>query len=115
MSTPVTDDEVAVRAALADLTAGQPPFPAGRFAAVKHRAAMHRRRQLAGGALAVAVAVGLAVGLSQLAGTQHAAAPGSQRAPVGAELAGPPQRQRASAGPGPCGDRRAVRRTGSGS
>jgi hypothetical protein len=65
------DDEVAARAAFADLGSGQPPFPAGRFAAVKHRAVMRRRRQLAGGALAVAVAVALAVSLSQLAGGQR--------------------------------------------
>ncbi len=71
MTTPVTDDDLALRAALADLTAGQPPFPAGRLAAVKHRAVMHRRRQLAGGALAVAVAVVLAVSLTQLPGTHQ--------------------------------------------
>jgi hypothetical protein len=71
MTTPMIDDEVAARTAFADLTAGQPAFPAGRFAAVKHRAVMHRRRQLAGGALAVAVAVALAVSLSQLVGAQQ--------------------------------------------
>jgi hypothetical protein len=65
------DDEIAARAAFAEMTAGQPPFPAGRFAAVKHRAIVHRRRQLVGGALAVAVAVSLAVSLSQLAGTRQ--------------------------------------------
>lgn len=71
MTTPMMDDEVAARAAFTDLTAGQPPFPAGRFAAVKHRAVIHRRRQLAGSVLAVAVAVSLAVGLTRLTGTQH--------------------------------------------
>lgn len=71
MTTPMIDDEVAARTAFADLTARQPAFPAGRFAAVKHRAAVHRRRRLAGGALAVAVAVALAVSLSQLVGAQQ--------------------------------------------
>jgi hypothetical protein len=71
MTTPLTDDDVAVRAALGDLTAQQPPFPVGRFAAVTHRAVMRRRRQLAGSAVAIAVAVGLAVSLTQLAGTHQ--------------------------------------------
>jgi hypothetical protein len=71
MTTPMIDDEVAARAAFADLSAGQPPFAAGRFAAVKHRAVLRRRRQLAGGALAVAAAVALAVSVSQLADGQR--------------------------------------------
>jgi hypothetical protein len=71
MTTPMIDDEVAARAAFADLSAGQPPFPAPRIAAVKHRAVMRHRRQLAGGVLAVAIALALAVSLTGLAGTQQ--------------------------------------------
>jgi hypothetical protein len=71
MTTPVTNDEVAARAAFTDLAAEQPPFPPGRFAAVRRRAVIRRRGKLAGSALAVAVAVALAVSLSQLAGTRQ--------------------------------------------
>jgi hypothetical protein len=55
------NDESALRAALADLTAGQPPAPPDRYAAVRRRAVLHRRRQLAGIAAAVAVLAAAAV------------------------------------------------------
>jgi hypothetical protein len=57
------DDERAVRALLADLTADQPPAPAGRYGAVRRRAAAHRRRQLAGAAAVVAVLVAAAIAI----------------------------------------------------
>ena len=70
--TPMTDDDVAVRAALADLTHGQPQFPAGRFGSVKRRAAQHRRRQVVGGLAAVVLAAALVAGLTQLPSVRHA-------------------------------------------
>jgi hypothetical protein len=55
------DDELAMRGVLTDLTAGQPPAPPGRSAAVRDRARARRRRQLAGVAAAVAVLVAAAI------------------------------------------------------
>jgi hypothetical protein len=57
------DDELAMRGVLTDLTAGQPPAPTGRYAAVRHRARARRRRQLAGVAAAVAVLAAAAIAI----------------------------------------------------
>jgi hypothetical protein len=55
------DDELAIRKVLADMTADQPPVPPSRYAAVRRRAVLHRRRQLAGAAAAVAILVFAAI------------------------------------------------------
>jgi hypothetical protein len=70
MTTPTTEDEFALRSALADLTDDQPPLSVIRLAAVRSRAAARRRRQLACGVLTVVVMAGLAAGLSSLAGAR---------------------------------------------
>jgi hypothetical protein len=69
---PVNDD-LDIRAALADLTEDQPPFPPGRLSAVRRRARQHRRRVAAttvAAVAAVAVAVSLAT-LPRAAGPQQ--------------------------------------------
>ena len=58
--TPV-NDELALREALAEMTARQPAAPPDRYSAVRHRAARQRRRRLAGIAAAVAVLAAAAV------------------------------------------------------
>ena len=55
------DDELAIRTGLAELTAGQPAPPPGRYPAVRRRAVARRRAQLAGAAAAVAVLVAAAI------------------------------------------------------
>ena len=62
------DDEFAVREALAEMTVHQPPAPPDRFGAIRRRAVLHRRRQLAGvaGAVAVLVAAAIAIPLGLL-------------------------------------------------
>ncbi|MBO0823948.1 MAG: hypothetical protein J2P27_08825 [Actinobacteria bacterium] len=60
------DTDLAIRTALSDLTAEQPPAPHDRFQAVKQRAIRHRRRQLAGAVVTVVAALGLVAGLVQL-------------------------------------------------
>jgi len=72
MTTPTTDDEFALRSALADLTDDQPSLSVIRLAAVRSRAAVRRRRQLACGVLMVVVIAGLAAGLTGLAGARPA-------------------------------------------
>jgi hypothetical protein len=72
MPTPTTDDEFALRSALADLTDGQPPPAVVRIAAVQGRMAVRRRWQLTCGVLAVVVMAGLAAGLTGLAGARPA-------------------------------------------
>jgi hypothetical protein len=72
MTTPTTYDEFALRSALADLTDDQPPPPVGRLAAVRGRAVVRRRGQLACGVLTVVVMAGLAAGLTGLAGARPA-------------------------------------------
>jgi hypothetical protein len=62
------DDELDIRAALADLTEGQPPVPPGRLPAVRRRAASWHRRRLASAAAAAAAVVALAVALAALPG-----------------------------------------------
>jgi hypothetical protein len=57
------DEEAAVRTRLAELTAGQPAPPPGRYAAVRRRAVARRRGQLAGAAAAVAVLVAAAIAI----------------------------------------------------
>src|SRR5215467_7924287 len=52
------DDEVRLRAALADLTSDQPPAPASRYSAIRRKAAARRRHQFI---TAVAVLAGAAV------------------------------------------------------
>jgi hypothetical protein len=68
---PQLNDELAARAMLADLTAGQPPAPPDRYGTVRRRAVLHRRRQLAAIAAAVAVlavaAVTIPLGLRAIA------------------------------------------------
>jgi hypothetical protein len=51
------DDELAIRAVLADMTADQPPAPPHRYGAVRRKAVLQRRRTLAGAAAAVAILV----------------------------------------------------------
>jgi hypothetical protein len=72
MTTPTADDEFALRSALADLTDDQPPPAVIRIAAVRSRAAVRRRRQLACAVLTVVVMAGLAAGLTGLAGARPA-------------------------------------------
>lgn len=60
------DDDLDIRAALADLTEDQPPVPAGRLAAVRGKAVASRRRRISGAALAVAAVAALAVSLATL-------------------------------------------------
>lgn len=60
------DDDLAIRAALSDLTGGQPPPPHDRFQAVKRRAIRYRWRQLAGTAATAVAASGLVAGLLRL-------------------------------------------------
>lgn len=67
--TPV-DDDLAIRAALSDLTGGQPPAPPGRFQSVRQRAIRHRQRRLVGGLMAAVAAAGLGLGLLQLPALQ---------------------------------------------
>jgi hypothetical protein len=55
------NDESALRAVLADLTAGQPPAPPDRLTFVRRRVVRQRRRRLAGIAAAVAVLAAAAV------------------------------------------------------
>jgi hypothetical protein len=55
------NDESALREALARMTATQPDAPPDRYTAVRRRAVLHRRRQLAGIAAAVAVLAAAAV------------------------------------------------------
>jgi hypothetical protein len=68
-------DELALREALATMTAGQPAAPPDRFTAVRRRAILHRRRQLAGIAAAVAVVAAAAVTIPL---SLHASAPPAQ-------------------------------------
>jgi hypothetical protein len=63
-----TDDELAVRAALADMTVGQPELPVGRVAGVRRKHARRRQLQAVAGACAVAI---VAVGAVALGGTFH--------------------------------------------
>lgn len=66
------DDEVAIRSGLAELTAEQPSAPPARYAAIRRRAVVHRRRRVAGVVAAVAAVVAIAIiapiGLSRLSG-----------------------------------------------
>ncbi len=55
------DDELAIRAVLTQMTANQPAAPPGRYAAIRHQVVLHRRRQLAGAAAAVAILVFAAI------------------------------------------------------
>jgi hypothetical protein len=57
------DDERAIRSVLAEMTEDQPPAPPARYAAVRRRATVHRRRQLAGAAAAVAILVAAAIAI----------------------------------------------------
>lgn len=63
--TPV-DDDLAVRAALSDLTNAQPPPPHNRFQAVRRRAIRHRRRQAVSAALTAVAMAAVVVGLIRL-------------------------------------------------
>ncbi|HET6818134.1 MAG TPA: hypothetical protein VFH66_12995 [Mycobacteriales bacterium] len=65
-----TDDEPALRAALADLTVGQPDLPVDRVAGVRRRHA--RRRQLQAAAAAGAMAIA-ALGVIAVSGVFHGA------------------------------------------
>jgi hypothetical protein len=58
------DGELDIRAALADLTDGQPPVPPGRLPAVRRKAASSRRRRLASAGGAGVAVVALAVALA---------------------------------------------------
>jgi hypothetical protein len=58
-----TNEELAIRRALATMTAGQPPAPPGRYSAVRHRVVVNRRRRLASVALAVAILVMAAIAI----------------------------------------------------
>jgi hypothetical protein len=73
-----SNDELALQAALDDLTTGQPPPPAGRYRAVRHRVARNRirRASLACGSLVLAAAaVGAGTGLgARLTGPPPASA-----------------------------------------
>ena len=62
---PVNDD-LDIRAALADLTEGQPPLPPGRLAAVRGKAAASRRSRIASAVVAAAAAAAVAVSLATL-------------------------------------------------
>jgi hypothetical protein len=57
------DDELAIRRVLAEMTDNQPPAPPARYAAIRRRAIVHRRRQLAGAAAAVAILVAAAIAI----------------------------------------------------
>jgi hypothetical protein len=57
------DDELAIRRVLAEMTEDQPPAPPARYAAIRRRATVHRRRQLAGAAAAVAILVAAAIAI----------------------------------------------------
>jgi hypothetical protein len=67
------NDELALREALAEMTAGQPAAPPDRYSAVRRRAVLQRRRRLAGIAAAVAVLAAAAVTIPL--GLRHPAAP----------------------------------------
>jgi hypothetical protein len=58
-----TNEELAIREALATMTTGQPSIPPGRYAAVRRRAVVNRRRRLASVAVAVAILVAVAVAI----------------------------------------------------
>lgn len=76
---PYTSEELAARAMLADLTAGQPPAPPDRYGSVRRRAVIRRRRQYATVAAVIAVLAIAAVTIPlRLLGTaQPPIAPGS--------------------------------------
>ncbi len=57
------DDELAIRRVLAEMTEDQPPAPPTRYATIRRRATVHRRRQLAGAAAAVAILVAAAIAI----------------------------------------------------
>lgn len=57
------DDELAIHRVLAAMTQDQPAAPPSRYAAVRRRAILHRRRQLAGAAAAVAILVAAAIAI----------------------------------------------------
>lgn len=77
-------DERVLRAVLADLTADQPPAPPNRYGAVRRRASWQRRRQLAGiaAAVALALATAIAVPLGLLHTAPRPAAPGHYRVSI---------------------------------
>jgi hypothetical protein len=60
------DEELLLRHALADLTSDQPPASAGRYTAIRSRAADRRRHQIVTAAVAVLTAAVLVFGLVQL-------------------------------------------------
>ncbi len=67
------DEELTIRRMLTDLTADQPAAPPSRYAAVRRQATVHRRRQFAGAAAAVAilalVAIAIPLGLVHIGRT----------------------------------------------
>jgi hypothetical protein len=67
---PVTDDELALRTALADATVGQPDMPVDRLVGVRRRYVRRRRLQGVAAAAAVAVlAAGTVIGIGAVRGT----------------------------------------------
>ncbi len=57
------DDELAIRGVLTEMTEGQPPAPPTRYAAIRRRAIVHRRRQLAGAGAALVIVVAAAIAI----------------------------------------------------
>jgi hypothetical protein len=60
------NDDLDIRAALADLTEDQPPARPGRLAAIRRRARIQRRRRIVASAVAAVAAVAVAVSLAAL-------------------------------------------------
>jgi hypothetical protein len=58
-----TSEELAIRSALAAMTATQPPPPPARYSAVTRRVAVNRRRRIASVALAVAILAAAAIAI----------------------------------------------------
>lgn len=89
--TQIEDDERALRAALADLTAAPSCTPSDRNASVRRRVATTRRRWLAGTAAVVAILAVAAIPLALPGGDGHPAH--RAKSPGGDNLASPPAKQ----------------------
>lgn len=78
--TPASND-LDIRAALADLTDDQPPVPPGRLAAIRRKAGIRRRRQVAATALAALGAVAIATSLAALPRPARSLPPSERNVP----------------------------------
>jgi hypothetical protein len=65
----VTDDELALRTALADMTLGQPELPVDRAGAVRRRHVRRRQLQAAAAAAVAVVVAGTVIGIGTIRGT----------------------------------------------